>query len=122
MSGKPKDRFSHEVAQLMSSSVFQPIVLSLSDDVKSSMMTELKTKDLSFVRVTAHKPAYEVGSSSQLKLSFGKKKTGWSFFGHGSVNYLNMPMQYTVIFTAEINDVLLMKKMIFSYFSSKHRL
>ena len=55
---------------------FQPIVLSLSDDVKSSMMSELKTKDLSFVRVTAHKPAYEVGSSSQLKLSFGKKKTG----------------------------------------------
>lgn len=53
----------------------QPIVLSLSDDVKSSMMSELKTKDLSFVRVTAHKPAYEVGSSSQLKLSFGKKKS-----------------------------------------------
>lgn len=54
--------------------VEQPIVLSLSDDVKSSMMSELKTKDLSFVRVTAHKPAYEVGSSTQLKLSFGKKK------------------------------------------------
>ena len=59
---------------------FQPIVLSLSDDVKSSMMSELKTKDLSFVRVTAHKPAYEVGSSSQLKLSFGKKKTGLYLF------------------------------------------
>ena len=39
-------------------------------------MSELQTKDISFVRVTAHKPAYEVGASSQLKLSFGKKKTG----------------------------------------------
>ena len=55
---------------------FQPVVLSLSDDVKSSLMTELKSKDIQFVRVTAHKPTYEVGSSSQLKLSFGKNKTG----------------------------------------------
>lgn len=53
----------------------QPVVLSLSDDVKSSLMSELKSKDISFVRVTAHKPAYEVGATSQLKLSFGKKKT-----------------------------------------------
>lgn len=53
----------------------KPVVLSLSDDVKSSLMSELKTKDISFVRVTAHKPAYEVGASSKLKLSFGKKET-----------------------------------------------
>ena len=55
---------------------FQPVVLSLSDDVKCSLMSELGSKDVQFVRITAHKPQYEVGSSSQLILSFGKNKTG----------------------------------------------
>ena len=61
---------------------FQPVVLSLSDDVKCSLMSELGSKDIQFVRITAHKPQYEVGSSSQLKLSFGKNKTGEYYYSY----------------------------------------
>lgn len=55
---------------------FQPVPLSLSDDTKNSLIQELKSHDICCLQFTASKPSYEVGSASQLKLSFGKNKTG----------------------------------------------
>lgn len=49
-------------------------VLSLSDDFKQSLVKLCKTDTICMVQITANKPNYEVGASSQLKISFGKKK------------------------------------------------
>ncbi|KAK3608032.1 hypothetical protein CHS0354_031018 [Potamilus streckersoni] len=50
--------------------VSKPEVLSLSDDVKKSLQTG---DNIQLVQVIASKPSYEVGSTAQLKISFGKK-------------------------------------------------
>ncbi|XP_053402651.1 anamorsin homolog [Mercenaria mercenaria] len=52
-----------------------PKVISLSDDSKQDLVKQHKTNDVCLVQFTANKPSYEVGASSQLKISFGKKKT-----------------------------------------------
>jgi hypothetical protein len=47
----------------------------LSAEEASSIRNSLSlTKEFQVVKVTSKKPNYEVGSTSQLKLSFGKKK------------------------------------------------
>lgn len=55
--------------------ISQPKVLSLSDDSKQDLVKQHKTNDVCLVQFTAYKPSYEIGATSQLKLSFGKKKT-----------------------------------------------
>jgi len=55
---------------------FQPKVVPLSDDVKQSLSQENQSTDVSLLVASASKPDYEVGSSSQLKLSFPQKNTG----------------------------------------------
>lgn len=44
------------------------------DDVKSIQNALSLTKEFQVVKITCKKPNYEVGSTSQLKISFGKKK------------------------------------------------
>lgn len=44
------------------------------DDVKSIQSSLSLTKEFQVIKITAKKPNYEVGSTSQLKISFGKKK------------------------------------------------
>lgn len=44
------------------------------DDVKSIQNSLSLTKEFQVVKITSKKPNYEVGSTSQLKISFGKKK------------------------------------------------
>ncbi|KAL4234468.1 Anamorsin [Mactra antiquata] len=55
-------------------SISQPKELSLSDDLKQSLVKHYNTNDVCFLQFTASKPNYEVGASTQLKLSFGQKK------------------------------------------------
>ncbi|KAL3860697.1 hypothetical protein ACJMK2_010788 [Sinanodonta woodiana] len=51
--------------------VTKPQVLSLSDDVKKSL--QVTGDNIQLVQVSANKPSYEIGSTAQLKISFGKK-------------------------------------------------
>lgn len=44
------------------------------DDVKSIQSSLSLTKEFQVMKITSKKPNYEVGSTSQLKISFGKKK------------------------------------------------
>lgn len=44
------------------------------DDVKSIQNSLSLTKEFQVIKITSKKPNYEVGSTSQLKISFGKKK------------------------------------------------
>ncbi|XP_052819267.1 anamorsin homolog [Mya arenaria] len=53
--------------------VAQPTVLQLSDDMKQSIASQHNTSDIGLLLFTASKPSYEVGSTSQLKVAFGKK-------------------------------------------------
>ncbi|XP_077982739.1 anamorsin homolog [Glandiceps talaboti] len=54
--------------------VSQPNAVNLTDDEVIEIKSNLKcTADLSVVKVTCSKPAFEIGSSSQLSLSFAKK-------------------------------------------------
>ncbi|WAR12913.1 CPIN1-like protein, partial [Mya arenaria] len=50
-----------------------PTVLQLSDDMKQSIASQHNTSDIGLLLFTASKPSYEVGSTSQLKVAFGKK-------------------------------------------------
>lgn len=43
------------------------------DDVKSIQSSLSLTKEFQVIKITSKKPNYEVGSTSQLKISFGKK-------------------------------------------------
>lgn len=54
--------------------VSQPKVCALSDDLKQSLGSQFPNHDVCLMEFSASKPSYEVGSSSQLKLSFANKK------------------------------------------------
>ncbi|XP_046356586.1 anamorsin homolog [Haliotis cracherodii] len=50
-----------------------PVSLPLSDDDKAALQNLSSDNGLSLVQITAEKPHYEVGSTTQLKLSFANK-------------------------------------------------
>ena len=52
----------------------QPEKIELSSEDIESIQHLSLTKEFQVVKVTSKKPNYEVGSTSQLKISFGKKK------------------------------------------------
>nr|XP_022341430.1 anamorsin homolog [Crassostrea virginica] len=54
--------------------ISQPEKIELSSEDIESIQNLSLTKEFQVVKVTSKKPNYEVGSTSQLKISFGKKK------------------------------------------------
>ncbi|XP_048755151.2 anamorsin homolog [Ostrea edulis] len=72
---KGKDKLISTVKLSGFVDISQPEKIQLSAEEISSIQNSLSlTKEFQVVMVTSKKPNYEVGSTSQLKLSFGKKK------------------------------------------------
>lgn len=51
----------------------EPIVVNLTDEEKKEIHSLLDSVDYDMVELSCQKPSYEIGASSQLKLSFAKK-------------------------------------------------
>ncbi|XP_060066402.1 anamorsin homolog [Ylistrum balloti] len=54
--------------------ISEPVTLELTNEDRQSVESNLQSSDVSITHCVCFKPGYEVGSSSQLKISFGKKK------------------------------------------------
>lgn len=72
---KAKDKLISTIKLSGFVDISQPEKVEISaDDVKSIQSSLSLTKEFQVIKITSKKPNYEVGSTSQLKITFGKKK------------------------------------------------